>query len=152
MGNFADIRSLSSQAAVRNQWWRWPLLPFAAIAGALASSAACVLFVWFSMKFQGGYTEDGWYYLYVMPLMASATFGYVYALIAITVAPCGKVIAGTVLVTLLAVFGALTAFVAWVSPSSTITYAIQSTLSTVSMLCAALVVLLGEHQKSSPTR
>lgn len=82
-------------------WWRWPLLPFAAFAGAMAGSAAFMLLQWVSMKMQGGYSEDGWFFLYIVPLMQSAMFGYLYALISCHVAPYGKFIAGVVMVTIL---------------------------------------------------
>ena len=73
--------------APTQDWWRWPLLPFAAVAGALAGSIVATLLMWLGMKLQGGFSEEGWYFRYVMPVIASSIFGFIYTLISCEMAP-----------------------------------------------------------------
>ena len=128
-------------------WWRWPLLPFAAVAGALAGSIIAVLFLWFGMKLQGGFSEDGWYFRYVMPVISSAIFGYLFAHISCEMAPRGKVIAGTVMVTILGLFGLLGIVLAWIVPDYPVGQAIQATVGTVATMIAAVVTLMDAPSK-----
>lgn len=123
-------------------WWRWVALPFAAIAGALAGSVALALLQWFGMKFQGGFSTDGWYFRYIMPLMSSAVFGWLYVLITLEVAPKGKVIAATVMTTVLGVFCVLGAILAWVLPNRTMGYAIQQTIGVAASLTTAIASIV----------
>jgi uncharacterized membrane protein YvlD (DUF360 family) len=132
---------------VAQGWWRWPLLPFAAVAGALVGSVLASLLMWFGMKLQGGYTEDGWYFRYVMPVISSAIFGYLYAHISCEMAPCGKIIAGTVMVTTLGLFGLLISVLAWTIPDYPIGEAIQVTVGTVATMIAAVLTLIDASNK-----
>jgi hypothetical protein len=128
--------------SVAQDWWRWPLLPFAAIAGALAGSIIAILFLWFGMKLQGGFSEDGWYFRYVMPVISSAIFGYLYTHRSCEMAPRGKVIAGTVMVTILGLFGLLSFVLAWAIPDYSVGQAIQTTVGTVATMIAAVSTLM----------
>lgn len=96
-----------------SKWWRWPILPFAAIVGAAIATFLIQVLMWLAMKFQGGFSEDGWYFHYIMPLISSAIFGYFYTIISCMDAPRGKVLAGTVMVTVLGLFCLVSVFLAW---------------------------------------
>ena len=122
-------------------------MPFAAVAGALAGSIIAVLFLWFGMKLQGGFSEDGWYFRYVMPVISSAIFGYLFAHISCEMAPRGKVIAGTVMVTILGLFGLLGIVLAWIVPDYPVGQAIQATVGTVATMIAAVVTLMDAPSK-----
>jgi hypothetical protein len=135
------------EKAPTQDWWRWPLLPFAAVAGALAGSIVATLFMWFGMKFQGGFSEDGWYYRYVIPVIASAIFGFIYTLISCEMAPRGKLITGTVMVTILGLFGLLSIILTWAMPDFPVGDAIQSTVGTIASMIAAVMTLMDVSSK-----
>jgi hypothetical protein len=123
-------------------WWRWPLVPFAAILGSILGAAAFLLLQWVAMKVHGGFSEDGWMFKYILPVVQSAVFGYLYAMISCAVAPKGKVITGVVMVTVLFVlFIALLVF-AWVRPPLQVGPAVQATISIIAAGIAAVVALL----------
>lgn len=123
------------------QWWRWPLMPLAALAGAILGTLAVALIMWIGMKFQGGYSEDGWYFRYILPLFTSGVFGYIYAKISYEVAPSGKLIAGIVMVTLLGILALVSTVLAWVIPSYSVGEAIQSTVGSLAMMIGAILAL-----------
>ena len=122
-------------------------MPFAAIVGALAGSIAVALFLWFTMKLQGGYSEDGWFYLYIMPIITSAIFGYLYTLISCEMAPRGKLIAGTVMVTILGLFSLVCVVAAWATQNYPTGRAIQGTVGIVATMVAAVMTLVDASSK-----
>lgn len=99
------------------QWWRWPLMPFAALIGGQVGAFVFNLFQWLSMKFYGGYSPDGWMYIYVLPLMSAAVFGYLFAYIACTMAPSAKWTAGVVMTAVLGTVLAVLLIFIWLSPA-----------------------------------
>jgi hypothetical protein len=133
--------------APTQDWWRWLLLPFAAGAAALAGSMIASLFWWFGMKLQGGFSEDGWYFRFVLPAIASAIFGYLYTHISCEMAPRGKLIAGTVMVTILGLFGLLSIVLAWAMPDYPVGEAIQATVGTIATMIAAVMTLMDASSK-----
>lgn len=96
-----------------HDWWRWPLLPVAAILGAILGSGLWLVIQWLLLKFYGGAAEDGWIYRYVLPTVSSGIFGWLFVSISCRVAPRGKVIAGTVMTTILVLLGLANLFVVW---------------------------------------
>src|SRR6185312_6961811 len=90
--------------ALSYQWWRWPLVPIAAVGAAVVGGTAITLLYWLAMKLHGSFSEDGWFYLYVLPVLSSALSGYLYTLAAAITAPRGRAIATTVMVSILGVF------------------------------------------------
>lgn len=136
--------------ATNNQgaaWWRWPLMPLAAITGAVFGTLALGTLMWLGTKFQGGYNENGWYYKYIMPFFTSACFGYIYAKISYHMAPSGKLIAGTVMVTLFGVFCVFTTVLAWMPMTSTSTgEAIRVTISSAAAFGAAVATLRNPYE------
>ena len=117
-------------------------MPVAAIAGALLGMIAIGLIMWIGMKLQGGFREDGWYFLYIMPVFTSGAFGYLYAKIAYAMAPSGKLIAGVVMVTILGLLGLIGAVLAWLMPDYTLGYAIQTTIGTIATIIGAVIALV----------
>jgi hypothetical protein len=126
-----------------SQWWRWPLMPFAAFFGSLIGSYLFSLVSWFGAKFRGGYSEDGWYYLYVMPVVSYTIFGWLYAYISRTVAPHSKNIAGAVMVTLFGVFLLGLIFVTW-NLDIARSEAIRTTIGGIAAIIAAIICLISE--------
>jgi uncharacterized membrane protein YeaQ/YmgE (transglycosylase-associated protein family) len=92
---------------------RWIALPFATIIGSLLGCLILGLFQWFSMKMFADVSENGWYARYLMPFFSSVVFGYLFATISLEVAPRSKVIAATVMVTLLGVISLISLVLAW---------------------------------------
>ena len=97
------------------------------------------------MKFQGGYTEDGWAYQYVMPFMGACVFGGIYAWVAYEVAPKGKLIAGTVMVTILTFSSLVGGLFIWTNHSYTIGQQISMTINTAAMIVTSIAGLMHAH-------
>lgn len=136
-----------------NQWWRWPLMPFAAVIGAILGAAIITAINWFFMKFQGGYAEDGWWYLYIKPMFHAGIFGFLYAWIAGYVAPRGKVIASIVMTTILGVLGVVLLAFGWAAPATTWGQGIAATIQLVAAVAAAIFgVLVTKEQEESEQR
>ena len=136
------MSQVNSTTALSTGWWRWPLVPFAAVLGALVGSALFFLFQWGAMKMQGGFREDGWWFLYIMPVMQAAAFGYFYTWISCAVAPRGKFITGVVMVTTLFVFLVLLLLFAWLKPPVQTGPAIQATLGAIATGIACILGLV----------
>lgn len=96
------------------EWMRWIALPFASFVGGTLGALAFQVVQWLSMKFKGGFAEDGWYYLYLLPILATATFGYLFTVISYLVAPRAKFRATVVMIVLLAVVFAFMIAFAWI--------------------------------------
>jgi hypothetical protein len=135
----------NSPGGQKSQWWRWPLLPFAVVAGALAGAFALTVVQWLGMKWQGGYSEDGWYYRYVLPVVSSAFFGWLYALIALNVAPNAKILASVVMTTILGVISAIGLLSVWSDHRKSLAEAIQSTIGSIASLTAAIVTIVSSR-------
>jgi hypothetical protein len=131
----------------KSDWWRWPLLPIAAVAGALIGSTLFGLLQWFGMKLQGGFTEDGWMYRYVLPALTSAVFGWLFVYISCLVAPRGKVIAGTVMTTILVLMGIANLFLIWGLRRYGAGEAIQLTVGSVFTSAAGVFALIQAHNE-----
>jgi hypothetical protein len=143
-------RRLGQQEGVshRSEWWRWPLLPFACVLGASLGALALTWVQWFSMKMMGGFSEDGWYYLYVLPLMGSALFGFLWSRIACAVAPRGKIIAGTVMTTVLGMLVLLGVLLILASPGRTGGEKIQAVVGAIATVVGAIVAVVYVYQES----
>ena len=128
-----------------NQWWRWPLMPIAAVAGAVVGSALFGLIQWFGMKLQGGFSEDGWMYQYIVPAMTSAAFGWLFTYISCAVAPRGKVIAGTVMTTILVLTGVANLFLVWGLQKYGTGEAVRLTVGSVVASAAGIAALVQAH-------
>ena len=118
------------------------MMPFAAVIGAALATAALLLIQWIGMKFSGAYSADGWYAQYILPVITSGAFGYFYAKISYHVSPSGKMIAGVVMVTLLGMFSALSAFLGWVMPEYSAGQAVQVTLGSIALVAGAIIALV----------
>ena len=91
-------------------------MPFAAFIGAALAAVAFTLLQWLGMKVSGGFSEDGWYYRFILPAISAGFFGYFYVLITLKVAPRGKVISAVVMTTILGVFSLLGLVAMWSEP------------------------------------
>ncbi len=131
------------------QWWRWVLMPFAAVGGALIGAILFTLVQWFGMKLQGGYSEDGWMFLYVLPLISSVVFGWLYVYISCAVAPSAKAIAGIIMTTILVMISVFFVSVSWLIPSYTLGQSIQQTVGAIASTIAAIATMVSIHSESS---
>lgn len=137
------------EAPEANQWWRWPLMPFAAVLGGALGAMLFGLVQWFGMKLQGGFSESGWMYLYILPVLTAAAFGWLYTWIACAVAPRGKLLAGTVMTTILVLVGLLNIVIVWGMQKYPVGEAVQLTIGSIASSAAAIVALAqvhGEHK------
>ena len=100
---------------------------------------------WLSMKIQGGFSEDGWYFRYVLPVMAWGVGGWLYAWIACSVAPRGKVIAGTVMTTLLILVTTMLAAWAWTLATFSVSQFIFLTIQSIVTWAAAIAAIVYVH-------
>ena len=124
-------------------------MPIAAIAGGVVGSALFALIQWFGLKMQGGFSEDGWMYQYIVPTMTAAAFGWLFVYISCQVAPRGKVIAGTVMTTLLVLLGVLNLFLVWGLQRYGTDEAVRLTIGSVVTSIAGIVALVHAHSEHS---
>lgn len=117
-------------------------MPFASLLGAMVGTFLIGLLQWFSMKMHGGFSTDGWYFMYVMPVISSAVFGWLYVLITLNVAPKGKFITAIVMVTVLVVLGIIGQIFSWANPYNTIGYSTQGTLSILATTLSSIISLV----------
>src|SRR5699024_1214677 len=127
-------------------WLRWVSIPFATIVGSFIGTFLVGLLLWFVLKIQGS-NLDGWYFLYIMPVISSGIFGFLFAYIPYVVAPRGKLVVGTVMVTLLAVVNALGLLLIWKYPDSSVGYSIQETIGGVVTVVAAVFTLFAQENE-----
>lgn len=124
---------------------RWIAMPFASILGACLGAIALVLFLWVGAKIAGGFSEDGWYMRYILPFFSSCILGYLWGHIAAAVAPRGKVIAATVMVTILCALMIVGVTLIWVSGRAEMGAAIQTTVGAVGTIVASIVSVVHVH-------
>ena len=86
-------------------WWRWPLIPFAAMAGSIIGSTLIGMIGWAGAKKYAGFTQDGWYYLYVLPTIMSGFLGFFWSTVSAYVAPRAKIVTAVVMSTALGMLG-----------------------------------------------
>jgi len=122
---------------------RWIALPFATIIGSLLGCLILGLFQWFSMKMFADVSENGWYARYLMPFFSSVVFGYFFATISLEVAPRSKVIAATVMVTLLGVISLFSLLLAWkMQETHGFGYFIETLFGAIGAMIAAISTLV----------
>lgn len=121
-----------------NEWWRWPLMPLACVAGSLLGTLALGVFLWLGAKFQGGYTTDGWYFRYIAPFIGSCLFGFLWVQIAARMAPAGKLIASIVMGTVLGCLELLMTALIWINPNVEVGEAIQFTVFNAGTIAAVI--------------
>jgi uncharacterized protein YacL len=138
----------TKQLDSRSQWWRWPIMPIATVVGSLAGSVIFPLFYWFSLKFSGGFYEDGWMFVYVLPIASSAVFGALWAHISYLVAPYGKLTASTVMVTILGVICVAALLLNWTLPSQKNASSVFQSIQFVAIITAAIFSLVATHQQN----
>ena len=138
----------SSEQSLHYQWWRWPLVPIAAIAGGMAGSLLFGALNWFSFKLHGGFSEDGWWYRYILPIIISGIFGWLYVKISYYVAPRGKFITGIVMTTLLFIFCFFGLWLTWHFEKYSTSQSIQVTVITIATLIAAVATLVDAHSEN----
>lgn len=131
--------------SLKNQlsgWLRWLLMPFAAFIGGSVGAFLLAFLQWVGLKMHGGFSEDGWYFIYILPIVCSVTFGWLYVLITLNIAPHGKFIAGVVMTTILGVITAFGIVFLWSGPRNDTVEVVQSTLGSIASMVAAIVSLV----------
>jgi len=98
-----------------NLWWRWLLMPIAALLSASVVSILVALAILVGLKLFGTGEPDGWS-LYLVTGASRGAFGYVLALVAYSVSPSRKLAAGYVAIFLMVTFF-VAAVLAPVAPS-----------------------------------
>lgn len=96
------------------------------------------LIMWLGMKFRGDFSEDGWYYLYIMPVITSVVWGVIFSYISYNMPPKGNLTAGTVMVTILGVFVLLMLVLIWGTGGLEISNKIQSTVGGIATMAGAI--------------
>jgi hypothetical protein len=137
----------NTSKASSQDWWRWLLLPFATFGGSVIGTFIMWLMLRVGMMSHYEISLDSWWWRYVMTALLSAVFGCLYAYIACEVAPRGKVIAGTVMVTIqggITVIGLLNT---WAAPDIAIGSQIQMTVGSVATMVAAVLTLVDVNGK-----
>jgi|SRR5690554_555586 len=133
------------QAAEESKWWLWPLMPFAAVLGATLGTMILGLIMWLGMKFRGDFSEEGWYYLYIMPVITSVVWGVIFSYISYSMPPKGNLTAGTVMVTVLGVLVLLMLILIWANGGLELSNKIQSTVGGIATMAGAVGGLVSAH-------
>lgn len=131
-----------------SQWWRWPLMPFASVAGGLTGAALVFLIQWIGIK-KAGFATDGWLVLYVLPTMSSAAFGWVYVFVSYAVAPRWKFVSGVIMTAVLCIACAAKAYTALSHHYGDLSNSIQPILASLFMAAAAVLSLIQVHGDKS---
>jgi hypothetical protein len=133
---------MSDGTTTGSQWWRWPLMPFAAVFGGAIGALLFTLLQWVGMKFQGGASVDGWMFAYVVPVLSTAAFGYVYAYLACTVAPRAKFTTGVAMTSVLGVFSLVAGVLMWFNPEYATGRAALETVQFLAGMAGAISALV----------
>ncbi len=131
-----------SSISQSSTWWRWLVLPFACVVGSLIGAMLVGLFQWFFMKILGGFSEDGWYFLYILPTITSAAFGYLWVSISYYVAPKGKRITAIVMTTLLVTLLVLVTLFSLFNPNYGTGDKVQSVLGAIATVATAIYAIV----------
>ena len=126
------------QRTEESKWWLWPLMPFAAVLGATLGTMILGLIMWLGMKFRGDFSEDGWYYLYIMPVITSVVWGVIFSYISYSMPPKGNLTAGTVMVTVLGVLVLVMLILIWANGGLELSNKIQSTVGGIATMAGAI--------------
>lgn len=129
--------SPSSRRAI-DGWWRWPLMPIAALTGAVLGTILLGVLQWIGMKLSGVYNEHGWYFKYILPLVMWGCFGYFFTAISYRVAPTGKLVASTVMATTLCVVMVLVVLFGLARDTPTLGAGVQVILSLGALVSGAI--------------
>lgn len=129
-------------SANSSTWWRWPLMPFACVIGSILGAIAMGFIQWFGMKMSGGYSEDGWYFLYILPIITSATLGYLWVKISFYVAPSGKKTTAIIMTVLLAAILIFATALSLVNPNYSTSENAQSILGGIAMMLASICAII----------
>lgn len=131
-----------------NQWWRWALMPVAAVAGTLfLSFLVSIVYTYFSKVFLEAYVGAG-VTRFNANILASLCFGYVYISIACAVAPRGKFVVGVVMAGLFLAYVIVTDVAIWVSSLYEVSGAIWESICSLVALMAAAAALFQVHRES----
>ena len=122
-------------------------MPFAGVVAGTLGALAFGLFQWLAMKFHGGFSEDGWFFLYILPTITSGIFGYVFVAATYYTAPRGKFITSVVMVTLLTLLMALSIVLTWNGYSQGMADSIRATVGCVVAVVAAILTLIDHYNK-----
>lgn len=137
---------MNQRMEMRNAWWRWPLVPLASILVAAVGAIAVTIFQEVAVGFYEGYSKEGWFHIYIYPLIPCALFGYLLAGTALRVAPRAQMTAAVTMTAIMSfVLIALTAF-SWSAgvPGGD---AIQTTVGSVAMIGAAVMALMHDDDE-----
>lgn len=105
------------------------------------------LIQWFGMKFSGGFSEEGWCFIYILPIITSAVFGYLWVQISYYVAPKNKKITTVFMTVLLvAILLVVTAF-SLLDLNNGTSEKVQSVLGGIAIIVAAVYTIMDLQEK-----
>lgn len=130
------------------QWWRWPLMPIAAVAASSIGVAALMFFGWLSLHVFGGFNVSGWLMRYFFPIVVGVFAGYFFAFSSCNVPPRGKVLSGIIMTTIYAMVKAAWVYSVWVSPESSMSRGVmESIIAVVGVMSAAAYVAIFHSER-----
>lgn len=131
-----------ASSSTTSNWWRWPILPFASFLGAALGASFFLLLQWGIAKVRGDFSEDGWYFVYILPMLSSAVFGYLLVFITLYIAPKGKVIAAAIMLIVLCMILLTGQIFMWSNPyilfNETLKAFIQSLITIIAAVCSII--------------
>ena len=123
------------------QWWRWLFVPIVPPLAGLAGGVAFHLMQWFGMEMAGGYSEEGWIFLYFMPLVTAGFVGWAYSWSAAIVAPSAQFKASFTMTVILFSFAVFACFVAITSSEHSRFEAVSVVLMSIAATVGGIVAL-----------
>lgn len=131
------------------QWWRWPLVPVAAILGAMAGGFFIAVMQWVALKTTGAAYGEGLMKGFFLPLANVVIGGYLYGYLSCMVAPRAKVRTGMIMSGILAVLMVLAITIYWMSADHTASHkAIQALLYFSNAFSAMVAVSMFNKEKT----
>lgn len=139
----------SQTASGKYQWWRWPLMPVAAVAGSFIGVAAFMLFGWLSLHVFGGFSNGSWLVRYILPVAAASTAGFLFAFCACNVPPRGGVVSGIVMTTIYAVVKVGWVLSIWLTPGQAMGRTVMELVVGVVAVISAVSYVINFHNEST---
>lgn len=123
-----------NSAAGMTEFLRWLLLPFASVVGASVGAEVVTLFQVLTMSL----SKESLYYLYALPVVSSAVFGWLFVLITFKVAPKAKIKTAVIMTIILASISVIGILFFWSRSPNAIELLIQSSMGFSAAMIAAI--------------
>lgn len=124
-------------------------MPLATILGASLGSIVIGGLNWLGMK-MNGVNPDGWWPLFVQPVMVFGVFGFLWGLIAYSMSPSSKVIAASVMTTILGMLCLISILMVFNDQVLPTGNKVRTTIAVLASLVGAISGVVNCHNEDTP--